>query len=316
MFIKKNSGCQLLKIIIIGIQRLFYTGGKMNRSFFIFIIFLLGSGSLFSWGSNGHRISAKIAEKELSSKSTSMLKTLIAPQTLPSVSNWMDEIKSIKGLSYMNNLHYVNLPEGENYWDAQNNPDGDAIRALCYYRDVFIDARSTNDAKAQALKIIVHIVADIHQPLHAGMPQDRGGNDIPIIWFGEQTNLHMVWDEKIIDSEKLSYTEYVDFIYPVYSVHKAVWSNANILAWVEESVVLRDKIYEYLYDSKKKRNKKYLEYKYRYDFLPDLHTRLTQAGIRLAAFINEMVDKRQNTFCEELKKRTNNDAKYGIPKVL
>ena len=288
----------------------------MRRSLFVFIILLLGPANVFSWGANGHRISAKIAEKGLSAKSKATVKELLEPQTLPSVSNWMDNLKSVKGLSYMNNLHYVNLPKGENYWDAQNNPDGDAIKALCYYRNVFVDEKSTDDARAQALKIIVHVVADLHQPLHAGMPQDRGGNDIPIIWFGEQTNLHMVWDEKIIDSEKLSYTEYVDFIYPVYSIHKSVWSNTNILMWVEESVVLRDKIYEYLYDNKKKRNKKYLEYKYRYDFLPDINTRLTQAGIRLAAFINEMVDKKPNIFCDELKRRTKNEANYGIPKVL
>ena len=288
----------------------------MLKGLLVFTIFLAFSTSALPWGLTGHRVVAKVAEKGLDQNSKKLVKDLLGKQTLSSVSNWLDDFKSISGYDYVSNFHYINISKGEDYWTAQQNPEGDALKAICYYRDVFVDKNSTKEQKLQALKLLVHVIGDIHQPLHVGMPQDKGGNTIIVYWFDEKTTFHMVWDEKLIDSQKLSYTEYVDFIYFFDNKKYTEWKKADVMEWVTESLVLRDKIYEYLYDPKKRSNKKYLSYKYRYDSMPDLNLRLLQAGIRLGGFINDMVAAKTVPFCLELKKSLNGEPNYGIPKVL
>ena len=58
----------------------------------------------------------------------------------------------------------------------------------------------------------MHIVGDLHQPLHVGNGKDRGGNDVKLDFFWESSNLHRIWDSGIIDQQKLSYTEYSDLL--------------------------------------------------------------------------------------------------------
>ena len=57
------------------------------------------------------------------------------------------------------------------------------------------------------MKLLVHFVGDLHQPLHLGKKEDKGGNDIDILWFGKKSNLHRLWDSDIIDSSKFSFSE-------------------------------------------------------------------------------------------------------------
>ena len=61
--------------------------------------------------------------------------------------------------------------------------------------------------KQLALRFVVHLVGDLHQPLHVGKCCDKGGNDVKVTWFGKPTNLHAVWDLALVDDEQLSFTE-------------------------------------------------------------------------------------------------------------
>ena len=69
-----------------------------------------------------------------------------------------------------------------------------------------------NSTKATALAFLVHLVGDIHQPLHVGKNRDLGGNKITVLFFSEKANIHSVWDSRIIEHENLSYTEFAHFI--------------------------------------------------------------------------------------------------------
>ena len=98
------------------------------------------------------------------------------------------------------------------------------------------DKKSTKEDKIIALKFLVHLIGDLHQPLHVGNGKDRGGNDIKVKWFGEATNLHNVWDEKLINLQELSYTEYSNYLLLNidYSLIRE-WQGANILEFINES---------------------------------------------------------------------------------
>jgi len=69
------------------------------------------------------------------------------------------------------------------------------------------DETASLEDKQLTLRFTVHIIGDLHQPLHAGDGTDRGGNDYKMTFFWEETNLHRVWDTQLIEQEELSYTE-------------------------------------------------------------------------------------------------------------
>ena len=85
------------------------------------------------------------------------------------------------------------------------------------------------------LRLLIHIVGDVHQPLHVGRKGDRGGNDIKVTWFGESSNLHKIWDEGLIDNQQLSYTEYVNAINFTTPQQRAEWQKDPFEKWFYES---------------------------------------------------------------------------------
>ncbi|HUP42959.1 MAG TPA: S1/P1 nuclease, partial [Thermoanaerobaculia bacterium] len=131
--------------------------------------------------------------------------------------------------------------------------------------------------RVQALRFLVHFVGDVHQPLHVGRRADRGGNEILVLWFGEPTNLHSVWDGRMIESEELSFTELARFIDHPTPEELAAWRAGGYREWIAESFALRPEVYD-LGDRR-------LGYGYAYEKLPIVRRRLLQAGVRLAGLL-------------------------------
>ena len=164
---------------------------------------LIWTTSAMAWGQNGHRIVGRIAENHLTPEARQAVAELIGPESLAQVSTWADEIKSDRARRHANPWHYINVEAGETFENAAKNPNGDIIESLARFEQVLRDSGSSRQAKAEALKFIVHFVGDIHQPLHAGYGKDRGGNDIKVRWFGGPSNLHAVWDTELIEYESM-----------------------------------------------------------------------------------------------------------------
>jgi len=128
---------------------------------------------------------------------------------------------------------------------------------------------------------LVHLVGDLHQPLHVGNGKDRGGNNIKVKWFGEDTNLHEVWDEKLIEHQNLSFTEYAHFL-------NLEFDESECIKWIVKDFEF------YANESKKYRNVCYsfetnnLTYNYMFVTKPILDMRLMQAGVRLADLFNNI----------------------------
>ncbi|HCZ36443.1 MAG TPA: S1/P1 Nuclease, partial [Cytophagales bacterium] len=123
-----------------------------------------------------------------------------------------------------------------------------------------------------------HMIGDMHQPLHVGKPGDRGGNDVKVKWFRNDSNLHRVWDSEMIDDTKLSYTELADALGKPGKDKLAKWQQGTVRDWALESVSYRPQVYDIGNGS--------LSYSYSYKYLPIAKERLLQAGIRLAALLN------------------------------
>jgi hypothetical protein len=246
----------------------------------------------FAWGKTGHRVVAALADAQLSGLSRAHVKELLGVESLAEAGAWPDEMRSDPSPFWQKTAtpwHYVTL-SGIIYDQAP--PEGDALEALRRFRTTLKDPNASLGDKQLALRFVVHLVADLHQPLHVGKCCDRGGNDVKVTWFGKPTNLHAVWDSQIVDEEQLSYTELTEKLARHTSNRDAIaWWDINPRDWVSESAQYREQIYAAIPPARKPARKGEeafpdLSYSYIYKFTPLMERRLKQAGVRLAAYLN------------------------------
>ena len=245
-----------------------------------------------AWGKTGHRVVAAIAETELSGLARAHIREILGPgEGLDEASTWPDDMRADPSPFWQKTAspwHYVTV-NGTTYEHAP--PEGDAIQALDHFRSVLLDPRASLADKRTALRFIVHLVGDLHQPFHAGKCCDKGGNDVKVTWFGKPTNLHAVWDSAIVDEEQLSYSELASKLERHITDRELIeWWDVNPLDWVSESARLRDPLYPPAGDPSAKgagdAAVPALSYAYVYRFTPLMEQRLSQAGVRLAAYLN------------------------------
>jgi S1/P1 Nuclease len=234
----------------------------------------------FSWGATGHRATGLIAERYLTSKAKKKIKKLLSNQSLAMVSTWMDEIRSDSTYNYTADWHWVTIETGKTYEESPKNPNGDVIMSIERLVAELKSGKLDEKKQIEYLKMLVHLVGDIHQPLHVGCCDDRGGNSVKVKWARNETNLHSVWDSNMIDETKLSYTELADALGQPDKTTVATWQKATVRDWARESMSYRKQVYA-IGDGN-------LGYKYSFKNLDTVEHRLLQAGIRLAGILNEI----------------------------
>ena len=267
---------------------------KSRLSFVIAVTALLSPGSALAWGKTGHRVVAALADPQLSGLARAHVKEILGVESLDEAATWPDDMRSDPSPFWQKTAtpwHYVTL-NGITYDHAP--PQGDALEALAHFTSVLKDPAASLADKQLALRFIVHLVGDLHQPLHAGKCCDKGGNDVKVTWFGKPTNLHAVWDSALVDEEQLSFTELAAKLQRHTSEEDVIrWWDVNPRDWVEESAQYRDTLYPPPATGKDQAPA--LSYDYVYRFTPLMEQRLKQAGIRLAAYLNAIYDEPQPT---------------------
>jgi hypothetical protein len=258
---------------------------------------LLPSPAL-AWGKTGHRVVAAIADTQLSGLARAHIEQILGPgESLDEAATWPDDMRADPSPFWQKTAspwHYVTL-NGTTYDHAP--PEGDALEALGRFSKMLQDPNASLADKQLALRFVVHLVGDLHQPLHAGKCCDKGGNDVKVTWMGKPTNLHAAWDSSIVDEEQLSFSELAAKLERHISPSDVIaWSDVNPRDWVIESAELRDRVYPTAADMPKpvkgKKRRKHqpvlpdLSYSYVYRFTPVMERRLSQAGVRLAAYLN------------------------------
>ena len=254
----------------------------------------------FAWGKTGHRVVAAIADTQLSGLARAQVEQILGPgESLDEAANWPDEMRSAPGAFWQKTAtpwHYVTL-NGIIYDHAPT--EGDALEALARFSKTLRDPNASREDRQTALRFIVHLVGDLHQPLHVGKCCDRGGNDVKVSWFGKPTNLHAVWDSQLVEDEQLSFTELAAKLERHINPEDVVkWWDINPRDWISESAEIRDTVYptkaEIPRPAKGKKVKKGeavlpdLSYSYVYRFTPVMERRLSQGGVRLAAYLNAL----------------------------
>lgn len=235
-----------------------------------------------NWGQTGHRTIGLVAEHHLSKTALRKIDRLLDGQSLASVSTYADEIKSDPRYKSYNPWHYVDLPLDQPYDSVEKSPKGDVVQAIQQCIAVLKNPKASREEQQFHLKLLVHFVGDLHQPLHVGRAEDRGGNDIEVNWFGRKTNLHRLWDSQLIDSHQMSYTELAADLPRLSPAQILEIKEEPIQVWLAESQALVRRLYN------EAESQTSYGYEYRYTYLNDLRMRLLKGGIRLAALLEEV----------------------------
>ena len=255
------------------------------------MIMLLSSISAFGWGPKGHDVVAAIAEQHLTKKAKKAIDEILDGKSIVYYSSWMDNIQNSpyweNGYNKTKTWHYANVDKGHTYQTMSKNESGDVITGLEFLTKELTENYDnlTDSTRADYVKMIVHMVGDMHCPMHAGRLSDRGGNGTKVKWFGQNTNLHSIWDSKMIDSaRKWSYSEWVDQLDRTDKKFKSSVMRGTYEEWFKETVEGAASIYEYV-ESMGKDNPN-LSYQFVYDFSHLLEDRLLVGGYRLAYVLN------------------------------
>jgi hypothetical protein len=175
-----------------------------------FVVHLTVVPDAHAWGDKGHRIVGGIAQHHLNENAQREIETLLGRgMKLQYMATWADSERALRPET--GSWHYVNLPPDADDYDRQRDcADGKcAVEIISHFVDVLKDENASKRERGEALMYLVHFVGDLHQPLHCGHSEDRGGNDIELDFFGEKINLHAVWDTAIIERQGVSTEQYV-----------------------------------------------------------------------------------------------------------
>jgi hypothetical protein len=239
-----------------------------------------------AWGTNGHRISGQIAENHLTPKAKAAIRAILG-ESLAMASNWADFAKSDSTYNYLYDWHFVDFdrpyayPEMVEYLAHDNATD--AYTKINFMIAELKKKNLPKDKKLLYLRVLIHVVEDIHQPFHTGHTQDKGGNSIKLTWFSKNTNLHSIWDSELIDFQQLSYTEYVTAIDNSTVAQRTSWQKAPLTQWIFESHKLAEKAYAEVQGKDIKS-----AYKYNFDHIGEVNQRLLMGGVRLAGLLNQL----------------------------
>lgn len=254
----------------------------MKKLIIIQLIFLV-SINAYAWGPTGHRATGLVAEKYLSKKARKELQRILSGQSLAMASTWMDEIRSDTTWNFTADWHWVTIQDGQGYDQSEKNPNGDIVQTVEKIIAALKSKKLSPKEEVEQLKMLIHLVGDIHQPLHVGGGSDRGGNDVKVSWFRTDSNLHRVWDSDMIDDTKLSYTELAESLEKPDATRLASLQKSTVRDWATESMSYRKQVYT-VGDGK-------LGYVYSYNNFSLVRLRLLEAGVRLAGVLNEIYGK-------------------------
>jgi hypothetical protein len=258
-----------------------------------FVIFLISFPvKAMCWGQLGHRIVAEIADSYLTAKAKIEIKKILGNESIAMVSNWGDFIKSDSTFKYLDTWHYINFEKNLTYNQLKEvlkkdtGKVNDAYSAIVFLTKELKKKSLTLQKKRTYLKLLIHFVGDIHQPLHVSPVGSTGGNDIKVQWFGQPSNLHRIWDSDLIEQQQLSYTEYATYLNHTTAAQRKKLQSEPISKWLYDSYVIAQDLHNEITEANPR-----LGYRYNYDHIKTLEEQMLKGGVHLAGLLNEIFGK-------------------------
>ncbi|MBQ0081332.1 MAG: S1/P1 nuclease [Alistipes sp.] len=243
--------------------------------------------SAFGWGAKGHDVVAAIAEKNVTPEVYKKVVAALDNHSFVYYANWMDNASHTPQYAYTKTWHYANVDEGNTYQTQDKNPNGDVVKAI---NDIYAKLKKGGLSKEDeniSLRMLIHLVGDLHAPLHAGHLSDLGGNRVSVKFFNRPKKLHSIWDSDLVESaHKWSYSEWVHQLDDFASAQqKAEYVKGKVEDWFTESCEIAKDIY---FNTPTDAN---VSYDYIAHYAPTIETRLLKGGVRLAYILNNIYAK-------------------------
>ncbi|WP_165250252.1 S1/P1 nuclease [Paludisphaera soli] len=248
---------------------------------------IAASRPAFAWGRNAHRAATRLAESRLTPEARALVRELLEEgESLADASTWADEhSRDIPGSAAW---HYVNVPITAERYSAEHCRDACVVSRLAEFRAILADPTAPKARRRMALRYVVHLVEDVHQPLHVGDRRDRGGNNVQLTYFRDEfTNLHQVWDSGILRNGYRGERELADALFALARRPEAQeWLKGTAEDWADESLAAAKKAYRVPGSNELLRSGARLGREYQYANLPVALERLARAGMRLSEVLN------------------------------
>lgn len=270
------------------------------KIYLAFITMMFFATSCWAWGFLGHQSAAKIAWDLLDTNTKTKISKILNQQDFVKVSTWADQARAEQAeWKFTIWYHFEKAPDNFSYLDNLKRQDqntrklGGLIEALYVSEDTLRNTQASDFDKENAMKFLIHFIADIHQPLHTGRIEDNSGNKIPVKWLGFDMNLHQIWDSQIIllahkdilagqspDQQIQIYSDYLQSHFKNFKVTPDLFARYD--DWMHESMLPRADAYS---------NKDLPEEKYAALFSETVDSRVYLAGLRIAYTLNRILNE-------------------------
>ena len=239
----------------------------------IVLLVLIIPTRTFAWGEKGHQLVAEIAFKQLDKKTRKLILSYLDGMTIEQAATWMDDVKKDRSYDKLKPWHYVNFDKNavvkDTCCDNIIHVLTSTINDLKHYKDF-----SKEEIKTK-LCYLFHLMGDLHQPLHIGYGNDKGGNTFQVNFNGKGTNLHGLFDYGIIEYKGLKLKDCLKN--KKYSEDELLVLNKGLVTdWAKESRSFLDGIYA----TKNNVEEVYVDENYAV-----IKSQIQKAGLRLGAIL-------------------------------
>jgi hypothetical protein len=250
---------------------------KFIKLYILALTIFLGTYQAFAWSEKGHNLVAEVAFNYLDANTKKIVFRYLDGMTIQEAANWMDNIKNDKKYDYMRTLHYINADRGQ---VIVPNEEENIVATIT---KTINELKNYKALPKEEVKIkicmLFHLIGDLHQPLHVGYGEDRGGNDFQINFYGRGTNLHAFYDSGIIEYKGLTLTECLNA--KKYTKEEiAETEKIDIVNWANQSRSHLKSIYKI---NDRKLSDSYVDSNY-----PIIKEQILKAGIRLSSALENI----------------------------
>ena len=244
---------------------------------------LLAAQQVLAWGQKGHDVTAYIAECHLTPKAAKKIDKVLGGHSPVYYANWLDNASHTPEYAYSKTWHYLNIDEGYTLDTMPKNPDGDVLEAVTTLVEQLKSGSLSPEEETLALKMLIHLVGDMHCPMHTGRLSDLGGNRRPVTMFGKPTNLHSIFDTAVPEAaHRWSYTEWQQQLDRLSKEEIAAVQAGTPRDWLLETAAICNEIYDFTPEGTK------VSYDYVAKYAPVIEQQFLRGGLRLARLLNEI----------------------------
>ena len=240
---------------------------------------------LCSWGHKGHKVIAMIAHDHIDPRAMPGMDALLQGQKMDDVASWADDVAhDDPQYRYTAPWHFLDMRSGLNYAQfkqavlSQHQPN--LYTAILKSKNDLANKQLSFEKRQEALKFLIHLVGDAHQPMHVSREEDKGGNAIELSFDGRNTNLHALWDSGLLDRDRKSNEKTMRDCDNATNDEIKKWQQDDPMIWLWESYQISSKLYTEVGNGSNLNDQYYKQH------VAVMRKRIDQAGIRLAGIIN------------------------------